>query len=111
MPAALPRGGSQCCPCTTDSYAPADVAAHCSVRPDTRHRHVGGAFFVARVCTHPHRRVAGFIGPLEAVQGEIDGKNMRTLVLNAGFEPLAVVSFKRALVLVMNQKATVLAHD
>ena len=27
---------------------------------------------------------------------------MRTLVLNAGFEPLAVVSFKRALVLVMN---------
>ncbi|MHA6695596.1 HNH endonuclease [Homoserinimonas sp. A520] len=36
---------------------------------------------------------------------------MRTLVLNAGFEPLAVVSFKRALVLVMNQKATVLAHD
>jgi 5-methylcytosine-specific restriction endonuclease McrA len=32
---------------------------------------------------------------------------MRTLVLNAGYEPLAVVSFKRALVLVMNQKATV----
>jgi len=36
---------------------------------------------------------------------------MRTLVLNAGFEPLAVVSFKRALVLVMNQKATVVAAD
>jgi len=36
---------------------------------------------------------------------------MRTLVLNAGFEPLAVVSFKRALVLVMNSKATVLAAD
>lgn len=33
---------------------------------------------------------------------------MRTLVLNAGYEPLAVVSFKRALVLVMNEKATVL---
>ena len=33
---------------------------------------------------------------------------MRTLVLNAGYEPLAVVSFKRALVLVMNQKATVI---
>lgn len=32
---------------------------------------------------------------------------MRTLVLNAGCEPLAVVSFKRALVLVMNEKATV----
>ena len=36
---------------------------------------------------------------------------MRTLVLNAGFEPLAVVSFKRALVLVMNGKATVIAAD
>ncbi|MEY4425386.1 MAG: hypothetical protein RJB56_1013 [Actinomycetota bacterium] len=34
---------------------------------------------------------------------------MHTLVLNAGYEPLAVVSFKRALVLVLNQKATVLA--
>jgi 5-methylcytosine-specific restriction endonuclease McrA len=37
--------------------------------------------------------------------------SMRTLVLNAGFEPLAVVSFKRALVLVMNDKATILAAD
>jgi 5-methylcytosine-specific restriction endonuclease McrA len=36
---------------------------------------------------------------------------MRTLVLNAGYEPLAVVSFRRALVLVMNHKATVLAAD
>lgn len=36
---------------------------------------------------------------------------MRTLVLNAGYEPLAVVSFRRALVLVMSQKATVLAAD
>ncbi len=35
---------------------------------------------------------------------------MRTLVLNAGYEPLAVVSFKRALVLVMNEKATVMAY-
>lgn len=33
---------------------------------------------------------------------------MRTLVLNAGYEPLAVVSFRRALILVMNQKATVI---
>ncbi len=33
---------------------------------------------------------------------------MKTLVLNAGYEPLAVVSFRRALVLVLNQKATVL---
>ena len=36
---------------------------------------------------------------------------MRTLVLNAGYEPLAVVSFKRALVLVMNQKASIIAAD
>ncbi|MBI5160923.1 MAG: HNH endonuclease [Micrococcales bacterium] len=36
---------------------------------------------------------------------------MRTLVLNAGYEPLAVVSFKRALVLVMNGKASVVACD
>lgn len=36
---------------------------------------------------------------------------MRTLVLNAGYEPLAVVSFKRALMLVMNDKATLLHTD
>ncbi len=36
---------------------------------------------------------------------------MRTLVLNAGYEPLGVVSFKRALVLVLNEKATVVAED
>jgi 5-methylcytosine-specific restriction endonuclease McrA len=36
---------------------------------------------------------------------------MRTLVLNAGYEPLAVVSFKRALALVMTQKATVIEVD
>ncbi|MDR5699725.1 HNH endonuclease [Agromyces aerolatus] len=36
---------------------------------------------------------------------------MRTLVLNAGYEPLAVVSFKRALLLVMHQKATVILRD
>lgn len=33
---------------------------------------------------------------------------MRTLVLNAGYEPLGVVSFKRALTLVLNEKATIL---
>jgi 5-methylcytosine-specific restriction endonuclease McrA len=32
---------------------------------------------------------------------------MRTLVLNAGYEPLAVVSFRRALVLVLAGKATI----
>lgn len=36
---------------------------------------------------------------------------MRTLVLNAGYEPLAVVSFKRALVLVLAGKAVVVACD
>jgi 5-methylcytosine-specific restriction endonuclease McrA len=36
---------------------------------------------------------------------------MRTLVLNAGYEPLAIVSFKRALALVMNHKATVVEID
>jgi 5-methylcytosine-specific restriction endonuclease McrA len=36
---------------------------------------------------------------------------MRTLVLNAGYEPLAVVSDRRALVLVMSQKATVVVAD
>lgn len=35
---------------------------------------------------------------------------MRTLVLNAGYEPLAIVSFKRAIVLVLNEKATVVEH-
>jgi hypothetical protein len=41
----------------------------------------------------------------------IERHPMRTLVLNAGYEPLAVVSFKRALLLVMNQKATVILHE
>lgn len=36
---------------------------------------------------------------------------MRTLVLNAGYEPLAVVSYKRAIVLVLNEKASVVAAD
>lgn len=36
---------------------------------------------------------------------------MRTLVLNAGYEPLSVVSSRRAAVLVMRGKASVLAED
>ena len=36
---------------------------------------------------------------------------MRTLVLNAGYEPLAVVSFKRALVLVLGGKASIVQSD
>jgi len=36
---------------------------------------------------------------------------VRTLVLNAGYEPLAIVSYKRAIVLVMNEKASVIAAD
>lgn len=33
---------------------------------------------------------------------------MRTLVLNAGYEPLTVISFKRALLLVLNNRATII---
>lgn len=36
---------------------------------------------------------------------------MRTLVLNAGYEPLAVVTFRRALLLVLTDKASVLAEN
>ncbi len=36
---------------------------------------------------------------------------MKTLVLNAGYEPLSVVPFTRAVVLVLTGKATVLAAD
>lgn len=35
---------------------------------------------------------------------------MRTLVLNAGYEPLSVVTYRRALLLVTTGKASVLAH-
>ena len=35
---------------------------------------------------------------------------MRTLVLNAGYEPLAVITFRRALVLVLTGKASVVAE-
>lgn len=35
---------------------------------------------------------------------------MRTLVLNAGYEPLAVVTFRRALVLVLAGKASIIAE-
>ncbi|GAA2092864.1 MULTISPECIES: HNH endonuclease [Brevibacterium] len=36
---------------------------------------------------------------------------MKTLVLNAGYEPMSVVSFKRAVVLVLAGKASVLSAD
>lgn len=36
---------------------------------------------------------------------------MKTLVLNAGYEPMSVVSFKRAVVLVLTGKASVLEAD
>lgn len=36
---------------------------------------------------------------------------MQTLVLNAGYEPLAVVSFRRALMLVLNNKASIIKID
>lgn len=36
---------------------------------------------------------------------------MKTLVLNAGFEPMSVVSFKRAVVLVLTGRADVIVED
>lgn len=36
---------------------------------------------------------------------------MKTLVLNAGYEPMSVVSFQRAVILVLSGKATVLSAD
>lgn len=36
---------------------------------------------------------------------------LRTLVLNAGYEPLSVVSFRRAIALVMNGRASVIESD
>lgn len=36
---------------------------------------------------------------------------MHTLVLNAGYEPMSIVSYKRAVILVLTGKATVLASD
>ncbi len=45
------------------------------------------------------------------MQAPSRGDPLRTLVLNAGYEPLAVVSFKRALVLVLSGKAVVIACD
>ncbi|MHA7159413.1 HNH endonuclease [Glutamicibacter endophyticus] len=36
---------------------------------------------------------------------------MRTLVLNAGYEPLAVVTFRRALLLVLAEKASIVVED
>ena len=36
---------------------------------------------------------------------------MKTLVLNAGYEPMSVVSYRRAVVLVLAGKASVLAAD
>ena len=36
---------------------------------------------------------------------------MKTLVLNAGYEPVSVISFRRAVVLVLSGKASVLAAD
>jgi len=61
------------------------------------------AFFVPAPPLLAHRRNRTPLKPSRP----FERKRMRTLVLNAGYEPLAVVSFKRALVLVMNDKATV----
>src|SRR5690606_2234969 len=59
----------------------------------------------------PFRRSSGRFDSLHAMQAPSRGDPLRTLVLNAGYEPLAVVSFKRALVLVLAGKAVVVASD
>jgi 5-methylcytosine-specific restriction endonuclease McrA len=51
----------------------------------------------------------GMTSVLEAVAPERGAS--RTLVLNAGYEPLSVVSFRRALVLVMNGRAIAVERD
>lgn len=48
---------------------------------------------------------------LAVTDAETAAVSMRTLVLNAGYEPLSVVSFKRALVLVMNGRAIIVESD
>ena len=48
---------------------------------------------------------------LAVADAETAAVSMRTLVLNAGYEPLSVVSFKRALVLVMNGRAIIVESD
>src|SRR5690606_23811798 len=59
----------------------------------------------------PFLRSSGRFDSLHAMQAPSRGDPLRTLVLNAGYEPLAVVSFKRALVLVLTEKAVVVASD
>src|SRR5699024_12809521 len=45
------------------------------------------------------------------VSDEDEGRDMKPLVLNAGYEPLSIVPFTRAVVLVLTGKATVLAAE
>src|SRR5699024_10650511 len=45
------------------------------------------------------------------VSAEDGGRDMKTLVLTAGYEPLSIVPFRRAVVLVLTGKATVLAAE
>src|SRR5690606_40114439 len=65
-----------------------------------------------RLFLFPTRSAAsGRFDSLHAMQAPSKGVPLRTLVLNAGYEPLAVVSFKRALVLVLAGKAVIVASD
>lgn len=64
--------------------------------------------FAYSIPVHCRQTVVRMAGSRPA---SFERERMRTLVLNAGYEPLAVVSFKRALVLVMNRKATMVQCD
>src|SRR5699024_11756112 len=45
------------------------------------------------------------------VSDEDEGRDMKTLVLNAAYEPLSIVPFTRAVVLVLTDKAIELAGE
>ncbi|MBT5247511.1 MAG: HNH endonuclease [Microbacteriaceae bacterium] len=51
------------------------------------------------------------MNPVTAAPETVSTSGSRTLVLNAGYEPLSVVSFRRALVLVMNGRAIMVEGD
>ena len=51
------------------------------------------------------------LAPVEGADGPAGGTPTRALLLNASLEPLAIVSLRRAVVLVMTGKATILESE
>ena len=51
------------------------------------------------------------MNPVTTAPETVSTSGSRTLVLNAGYEPLSVVSFRRALLLVMNGRAIMVEGD